>query len=175
MNCPICGAELAPGALFCGHCGSTPSARPDSASRTSHRRHDTIALQRSTGVVSVPVGAAQPTPMAPGVRPRFQLEFSTGQTATVFGHGLIGRNPVAKPGEQYDHLVQIDDPALSVSKTHLEFGEHDGEFWILDRFSTNGTVMTRPGSASEACAPGIRCGLPRGSRIDLSQVYFFVR
>ncbi len=60
----------------------------------------------------------------------FVLQFSTGENVAVTGNGLVGRNPVAEPGEYFDQLVTIADPGKSVSKTHLEFGQ--GERWILD-------------------------------------------
>ena len=53
---------------------------------------------------------------------RFVLQFSTGESFTVYGSGLIGRNPRSEPGEYFDQLVRVLDPSRSVSKVHLEFG-----------------------------------------------------
>ncbi|MEO8263491.1 MAG: zinc ribbon domain-containing protein, partial [Pseudolysinimonas sp.] len=72
---------------------------------------------------------------------RFVLQFSTGESVTVAGAGLIGRNPAAQPGEYVDQLVSIFDVGKSVSKTHLEFGQEGGRFWVSDRYSTNGSVV----------------------------------
>lgn len=58
---------------------------------------------------------------------RFVLQFSTGESVTVSGAGLIGRNPAAQPGEYVDQLVSIFDVGKSVSKTHLEFGQEGGD------------------------------------------------
>ena len=102
------------------------------------------------------------------------LRFSTGETKTVFGAGLIGRRPMPQPGEVFDHLVQIADHTLSVSKTHLEFGEHDGVLWIADRFSGNGTIVRRPDDGALRCEPGRRYLVPRGSRIELAEQHFMV-
>ena len=102
------------------------------------------------------------------------LAFSTGETRTVFGTGLIGRKPLPQPGEAFDHLVQIADRTLSVSKTHLEFGQHDGVLWVADRFSGNGTIVRRPDDGALRCEPGRRYLVPRGSRVELAEQSFTV-
>ncbi|WP_168197171.1 zinc-ribbon domain-containing protein [Agromyces laixinhei] len=196
MRCRICGAELPDGAMFCGECGSSTSATPESRRRLDPRPGDTTVLERSvrrsSGVISIPVeGFRAPTaieradasgdeslvtggPLVRGGPVRFALAFSTGETRTVFGTGLIGRRPLPQPGEVFDHLVQIADRSLSVSKTHLEFGEHDGTFWIADRFSGNGTIVRRPDDGAMRCEPGRRYLVPRGSRVELAEQFFVV-
>ena len=225
MTCRICGADLPEGAMFCGECGSSTSATPESRRRPDPRPGDTTAIERparrNSGVVSIPVhgfrvgrdddaraeagvarvldeaassasayadderadaaiarvlddaassaltapgatapsaGAVPSAGAAPSARSgsRFVLAFSTGETRTVFGTGLIGRRPLPQPGEAFDHLVQIADRTLSVSKTHLEFGEHEGQLWIADRFSGNGTIVRRPDDGALRCEPGRR-------------------
>jgi hypothetical protein len=81
---------------------------------------------------------------------------------------------MAEPGESFDHLVQIVDRGLSVSKTHLEFGDHEGDLWVADRFSANGTVVRRPGEGGVRCEPGRRILVPRGSRVDMGEQAFTV-
>ncbi|GAA1776183.1 zinc-ribbon domain-containing protein [Agromyces lapidis] len=199
MRCRICGAELPAEAMFCGECGSSTSATPESRRRADPRPGDTTVVdrlrtsQRNSGVVSVPVeGFAAPVPIpeaghvatsaerpAPPAAerpaaPRFTLRFSTGETLMVFGTGLIGRRPLPQPGEEFDHLVQIADRTLSVSKTHLEFGEHEGVLWVADRFSGNGTVVRRPDDGALRCEPGRRYLVPRGSRVELAEQSFVV-
>lgn len=198
MRCRICGAELPEEAMFCGECGSSTSATPESRRRADPRPGDTTVVdrlpvsQRNSGVISVPVeGFAAPVPIPEAAvgdpagqqraqpaeqpaAPRFTLRFSTGETLTVFGNGLIGRRPLPQPGEDFDHLVQIADRTLSVSKTHVEFGEHDGVLWIADRFSGNGTVVRRPDDGALRCEPGRRYLVPRGSRVELAEQFFVV-
>jgi len=77
-------------------------------------------------------------------------------------------------GEVFDHLLQIADTGMSVSKTHLEFGQHDGEFWISDRFSGNGTVLRSPNAAPVRCEPGRRYRVARRSRVEIADQYFTV-
>ncbi|MFK4730203.1 FHA domain-containing protein [Agromyces mediolanus] len=214
VNCRICDAELPEGAMFCGECGSSTSATPESRRKPDPRPGDTTIVaplqRRNSGVISIPVGgflapdgragseetvaeapeASRPpvgeTPVAgangspgdgdraAGESDRFRLRFSTGETRIVFGTGLIGRKPLPQPGERFDHLVQIADRTLSVSKTHLEFGSHDGVLWISDRFSGNGTMVRRPDDGAVRCEPGRRYQVPRGSTIELAQQQFIV-
>jgi zinc-ribbon domain len=105
---------------------------------------------------------------------KFVLQFSTGESATVFGSGLVGRNPVAEPGEYVDHLVVLRDPGRSVSKTHLEFGQDNGAFWVLDRFSGNGSVLRAPETPPRRCEPGRRYFVSRGTRIEIGDQFFVV-
>jgi hypothetical protein len=188
--------------MFCGDCGSSTSATPESRRRSDPRPGDTTVIERpsrrNSGVVSIPVhgfrsataipeapageadGSHGSEPSAAGTgspattAPRFVLAFSTGETRTVFGTGLIGRKPLPQPGEAFDHLVQIADGTLSVSKTHLEFGEHDGVMWVADRFSGNGTIVRRPDDGALRCEPGRRYLVPRGSRVELAEQSFTV-
>lgn len=105
---------------------------------------------------------------------RFVLQFSTGESVTVFGNGLVGRNPVAEPSEYFDHLVAIVDPGRSVSKTHLEFGQAVGAFWVSDRYSGNGTVVREPDGAPLRCESGKRYRIVRGTRVIMGDQFFVV-
>ena len=106
--------------------------------------------------------------------PRWVLQFSTGESVTVAGTGLVGRNPVPEPGEYFDQLVSIVDPGKSVSKTHLEFGQAAGKFWISDRYSGNGTVVREPDSTPKRCDPGKRYRIARGTRVTIGEQFFVV-
>jgi len=92
----------------------------------------------------------------------------------VSGVGLVGRGPVAQPGEYVDHLIPVFDPGKSMSKTHLEFGEDDGELWIADRFSGNGTVIRLPDGTARRCEPGKRYRVRAGSRVEIGDQFFIV-
>lgn len=111
---------------------------------------------------------------ATGGGDRFVLQFSTGESVTVSGAGLIGRNPAAQPGEYVDQLVSIFDVGKSVSKTHLEFGQEGGRFWVSDRYSTNGSVVRQPEAEPRRCEPGRRYFVVRGTRIDVGEQFFVV-
>lgn len=200
-TCQICGAALTAVAMFCGECGSSRTATVASRKRPDARPNDTSIIARTprpSGVVSVAlpdvhgdvpaqpdalpggaarVGAARVGAARATARPAqavFVLTFSTGQRATVQGSGLIGRKPLPQPGEVCDDLIRIADADRSVSKTHIEFGQHDGEFWISDRVSGNGTVIRRPDETAEALTPGRRYVLPRGTRVEIADQSFTI-
>lgn len=117
--------------------------------------------------------AVTPSPAeAPGAR--FVLQFSTGESYTVSGRGLVGRNPRPEPGETVDHLLKVLDGSRSVSKTHLEFGQDAGRFWVKDRFSANGTVIREPGRDPVRLAPDRRQLVGRGGRVDMGEQFFVV-
>jgi uncharacterized Zn finger protein (UPF0148 family) len=109
---------------------------------------------------------------APGTR--YVLQFSTGESVTVAGSGLVGRNPSMQPGEYVDQLVPIFDASKSVSKTHLEFGQEAGRFWVSDRYSTNGSVIRQPDSEPRRCDAGRRYFIGRGTRVDVGEQFFVV-
>jgi hypothetical protein len=105
---------------------------------------------------------------------RFVLQFSTGESVTVFGSGLLGRNPTPQPTEYFDQLVSITDPGKSVSKTHLEFGQEAGAFWVSDRFSGNGSTVREPESSPRRLVAGKRYRIVRGTRVDIGEQFFVV-
>jgi hypothetical protein len=105
---------------------------------------------------------------------RFILQFSTGESVSVFGTGLLGRNPSPQPGEYFDQLVAISDPGKSVSKTHLEFGQEGGAFWVSDRFSGNGSIVREPEAAAKRLTAGKRYRIVRGTRVDIGEQFFIV-
>ncbi|MBN9141709.1 MAG: zinc ribbon domain-containing protein [Micrococcales bacterium] len=109
---------------------------------------------------------------APGER--YVLQFSTGESIVVAGTGLIGRNPSPEPGEYVDELVPIFDVGKSVSKSHVEFGQEGGRFWVADRYSTNGTVIRQPDAPVVRCEPGKRYMIARGSRVEIGEQFFVV-
>jgi hypothetical protein len=105
---------------------------------------------------------------------RYVLQFSTGESVVVAGTGLIGRNPAPEPGEYVDELVPIFDVGKSVSKSHIEFGQESGRFWISDRYSTNGTIVRQPDGQPVRCEPGKRYVIGRGSRVEMGEQFFIV-
>jgi len=93
---------------------------------------------------SAAVPATQP-PAAP-VQARWRVTFDTGQSFVVEGLALVGRSPEPRQGEQAAHLVPLQSADMSLSKTHAQFGVvPDGTLVVMDRGSTNGTVLIRGG------------------------------
>lgn len=104
----------------------------------------------------------------------YRLQFSTGETVTISGSGLLGRAPVVQPGETFDEVVRIVDPGRSVSKTHLEFGQDSGQLWVSDRWSGNGTAVRHGDEAPRRVQPGTRVRVHRGARVDIGEQFFVV-
>lgn len=115
----------------------------------------------------IPTGPIPPVP--------YVLSFSTGERIVVVGAGLLGRRPFAQPNERFDQLVSIADHQRSVSKTHLEFGVENGQLWVCDRYSANGTVIIPPAGGPHRCEPGRRYRVPRGGRVEIGDHWFDVR
>lgn len=84
----------------------------------------------------------------------------------------MGRRPQPEPGETFDHEINVTDPTMTVSKTHLEFGSSGSGLWVLDRFSANGTVIHRPDRTQVVCEPGRRTLVPAGSRVWMGEQFF---
>ncbi len=203
MNCRVCGSELPEGALFCGECGSSVTAtrvrppvvadpRPSDTSIVERLpkpavvgrfpgpgdegRQDVVPVE-SAPAVPAPEPPAPPEPTdaeAETAHLTFSLSFSTGETVTVRGNGLVGRRPIAQPGEGFDQVVAITDPGRSVSKTHLEFGLEGDELWLCDRYSGNGTIVRPPGGVVRQFEPGRRYRVARGTRVEIGDQYFDV-
>ena len=134
----------------------------------------------------VPPALLEPTPatLAEGVdqtrivvrapRGRFRLTFANGEEHQVLGHSLLGRRPTPQPGENTPRLITISDPERSVSKTHLELGIENGNLWITDRWSSNGTVLLTPHGLGRICDPGRRYEVEAGSTVEIGDVTFTV-
>ncbi|KJL49550.1 hypothetical protein RS84_00024 [Microbacterium hydrocarbonoxydans] len=103
----------------------------------------------------------------------WQLTFSTGSTATIWGSGLIGRRPAQDANEPRDHIIALDDPTRTVSRLHLEFGTTEGRLWIADRRSANGTRIVR-GREVIDCTPAERYWIAPGSLIEMGDQTFTV-
>jgi len=195
---------LPEGAMFCGNCGRAvgavvvprdrmadprpgdttilpPQYRASMRSATSAETADRATASPFPATSGLPLG--QETPSAPEsdipTRPippvPYVLSFSTGERVVVVGAGLLGRRPFAQPGERFDQLVSIADHERSVSKTHLEFGVENGDLWICDRYSANGTVIIPPAGGPHRCEPGRRYRVPRGGRVEIGDHWFDVR
>ncbi|MCR1984578.1 FHA domain-containing protein, partial [Cellulosimicrobium cellulans] len=94
------------------------------------------------------------------------LELESGERRTVDRPTLVGRNPQA-PDDGPWTLVAVDDPTRSVSKTHAELRVDPSGLWLTDRGSTNGTVVSVPGSPPRVAEPGTRVRVPVGATIHV--------
>ncbi|MBC2934909.1 RDD family protein [Nocardioides sp. zg-1228] len=106
--------------------------------------------------------AAAAMPPAPA---RWRVHFDNGESFVIAGLALVGRRPEPRAGEQVAHLVPLSSADMSVSKTHAQFGPaSDGTLVVMDRGSTNGTVLVRQG-VSRQLAPGKPAALVDGDKV----------
>lgn len=120
----------------------------------------------------VPAAAAPerpaPTPVVDRAQPApFLVTLDTGQVMSVTGPGLIGRAPRPVAGERCDHVIVVDDPERSVSRTHARFGIDNGTFWVSDAGSGNGTTLRLPGGRVVPVPADQRVLVPSGSTIQV--------
>ena len=80
----------------------------------------------------------------------WRLTFDDGQTFVLEGPALVGRRPEGRQGEPVRHLVPLTSSDMSVSKTHAQLQvAPDGALVVMDRGSTNGSVLVRSGVTRE--------------------------
>lgn len=94
---------------------------------------------------------------------RLVFTWDDGQRATVSGRTVFGRNP-EEPGAVTN--VAVRDETRSLSKTHFEAGANTSGGWVMDRQSTNGTMVVREG-VRIACPPGQRVPVRLGDALEI--------
>lgn len=114
-----------------------------------------VAPSRSASV------AARPA-LDPDARAIAVLTWDDGGRMAVYGRTLYGRNPAAEEGAV---SVAVRDETLSLSKTHFEIGCDDSGAWIVDRHSTNGTILVRDGMR-HPLLPGRQTNVRPGDRLE---------
>ncbi len=82
----------------------------------------------------------------PDPQTRWRVSFDSGETFVVDGQVLVGRRPEPRNGEQPHHVVPLRSEDMSLSKTHAQVQlAADGALVVMDRGSTNGSVLVRHG------------------------------
>ncbi|MEV7430412.1 RDD family protein [Nocardioides sp. NPDC092400] len=77
---------------------------------------------------------------------RWRVGFDSGESFVVEGLVLVGRRPEPRQGEPVRHLVPLRSGDMSLSKTHAQVQvAPDGVLVVMDRGSTNGSVLVRQG------------------------------
>jgi len=128
-------------------------------------------------VVVPPVAAASfapPAAASPAPAMSIVLRFDDAGVRRVVGGALIGRGPVARPDDTDLELVTLDDPSMSVSKTHLAVGVDASGVWVEDRNSTNGVSVVEPDGSVLKVLVGRRVRVMRDSRINFGDRWLTV-
>jgi hypothetical protein len=83
-------------------------------------------------------------------RTTWRVIFDSGESFVVEGLGLVGRRPEGRAGEPVRHVVPLVSENMSISKTHAQFHlAGDGALVVMDRGSTNGSILIRRGVSRE--------------------------
>ena len=83
-------------------------------------------------------------------RTTWRVVFDSGESFVVEGLGLVGRRPEGRAGEPVRHVVPLVSQNMSISKTHAQFHlAGDGALVVMDRGSTNGSILIRRGVSRE--------------------------
>ncbi len=139
-----------------------PAAAParSTAAASGPARETAVATppaMRSVGAAPTEVDETRAAPA-----PRASLTWDDGTRVGVYGRTLFGRNPAGEPGAT---VVAVRDETLSLSKTHFEVDGDARGVWIVDRHSTNGTILVRD-SQRVPLEPGERMPLRTGDRLE---------
>lgn len=125
-------------------------------------------------------GAAVARPSSPAPAPvhaptSYAVTLDTGEAMAVSGPGYVGRRPAPPAGERCDHVIAIDDPGRSLSRTHARFGIDAAGFWVEDCGSANGTAVVGADGSGVQAVPGERHHVPQGGSVRLGDRTFTVR
>jgi len=151
-----------------------PAARPPAAPHLAASPQTALPQMATPPQMAPPPQMAQqrppqpppPQPQRPApAPPRWRVHFDNGESFVIAGLALVGRRPEARNGEQVAHLIPLASADMSVSKTHAQFGPApDGTIVVMDRGSTNGTVLVRQG-VSRQLSPGKPASLVEGDKV----------
>ncbi|GAW50725.1 LigA (Fragment) [Nocardioides sp. PD653] len=90
---------------------------------------------------------------APAPSVRWRVSFDSGESFVVEGLALVGRRPEPRQGEPVRHLVPLPSSDMSLSKTHAQVQvTPEAGLVVVDRGSTNGSILIRGGVAKELTA-----------------------
>lgn len=106
----------------------------------------------------------------PAPAAQLRLVLPSGEGVAVDRVLLLGRAPLPPPTSSVQtRLVPLGDQLDDVSRTHLEIRPAaDGSVVVTDLASTNGTILSRPGSGDEALEAGVPTSLSVGCVLDLA-------
>lgn len=128
------------------------------------------ALRLAPGSAVPPATVVRPSPGPAGpapAPPRWRVGFDSGESLVVEELVLVGRGPEPRADERPGRLLPLPSSDLSLSKTHAQLQvAADGALVVMDRGSTNGSLLIRQGVARSLPA-GRATTLLDGDRLRL--------
>lgn len=86
----------------------------------------------------------------------------------------LGRNPSPPAAHPDARPIALQDPTMSISKTHAVVGPGDNGIWVVDLHSTNGTAIVTSTGMRQSVPAGGRVLLQPGAELRLGQRVFQV-
>ena len=151
-----------------GHAPATPPAAPPVADAAAARLAPSepyVELDDETEMTRLRTDSPRDRGATAYIPPSALLRISDGTEMTITDTVLVGRNPAPAQEESIGQLVRVQDPGRSVSKTHLLVGVDADGVWVVDRGSTNGTVVTLTDGQQIICAEHQVVRLPEGATV----------
>ena len=190
ITCERCKTENLDGSQYCDECGA--ALRPNSNSRASGTMPGNVNKFKADGDGQngsrKPVPAAQPEAAGKGSA-AVNLSSSPGSSDKAHAKLVIERGKSA--GKQFllsnaesqigrwdadggvfpDVDLDTDDPEAKVSRRHARVTFRDGQYFLEDLGSTNGTFVNR----GKRLSPGTRQSLKDGDEIIVGKTFLRFR
>lgn len=190
ITCERCKTENLDGSQYCDECGA--ALRPNSNSRASGTMPGNVNKFKADGDGQngsrKPVPAAQPEAAGKGSA-AVNLSSSPGSSDKAHAKLVIERGKSA--GKQFllsaaesqigrwdadggvfpDVDLDTDDPEAKVSRRHARVTFRDGQYFVEDLGSTNGTFVNR----GKRLSPGTRQSLNDGDEIIVGKTFLRFR
>ncbi|WP_255461285.1 FHA domain-containing protein [Glaciihabitans sp. INWT7] len=101
--------------------------------------------------------------------PWYRIRVNRHEPIPLDAPALIGRNPVAPRIAigGVPRLVRVPSPGREVSSTHLELRQQGASVIVTDLRSTNGTVVSIPGTSSQKLRQGESLVVSAGTVVDI--------
>ena len=113
-----------------------------------------------------PLAAQVPDATVPRLRIVRQVRFAAGELVALNGALVLGRAPVAPERAPTAQTLVVPDSSFMISSTHCWLSLEDGEVWVEDLGSTNGTDVVSPSGTTEL-GGGQRMVLTSADRVQL--------
>jgi hypothetical protein len=136
LTCPVCGHEVSPTDNFCPNCGASLAKLQGETTKSIALVEESLAIE---DLGAEDVQALEALPEGYGML----LQLRAGRV----GERYLLKEDVTTAGRSTKSDIFLDD--VTVSRRHARFSRHDGQIWIRDEGSLNGTYVNHVNIDSE--------------------------
>lgn len=113
--------------------------------------------------------ASPPAPPAMTLVPWYRFQVNSHEPISLDVPAYIGRKPSHPrvPQPRRPRLVRVPSPLQEVSGTHMELRQQGSSIIVTDLHSTNGTIVSLPGSTPRALRQGESLVVTPGTVVDI--------